>query len=51
MIIVAKIGNAMMTARYATSSRVLCDGSQAKRSPVPWTRYPMPAANAVAKIP
>ena len=51
MIIVAKIGKPMITARYATSSSVLCDGSQAIRSVVPWTRYPTPAAHAVAKIP
>ena len=41
----------MITARYATSSSVLCDGSHANRSVVPWARYPTPAANAVAKIP
>ena len=29
----------------------MCDGSQSKRSSWPCTRYPIPAANAVAKIP
>ena len=51
MIIVAKIGKPMITARYATSSSTLCEGSQANRSFWPWTRYPTPAAKDVAKIP
>ena len=38
MIIVAKIGKPMITARYATSSSTLCDGSQANRSSWPWTQ-------------
>ena len=51
MIIVAKIGNPMMTARYATSSSTLCDGSHANRSCWPWIWYATPAANDVAKMP
>ena len=51
MIIVAKIGKPMMTARYATSSRTLCEGSHEKRSVWPWARYATPAAKLVAKMP